>query len=316
MGDNIMYKDIYDLIVYKSSKGRILSKNDIKYIAKKIAHIYGVDKYDFDIDVIYRPYTFEARAWFDLESGHIIFNQSEFKRFYRSESFYLANCALISELVHEITHIEQMNLVKNHSIDDFDDPLVKLEYYLNKTFMSSILIAGRPLFVPTEVQMKILKNAKVEKDKDFYKNLRLLYEKAHDNLPCERIATIRGIDFATNLIEANGEGKKREKIVLYAMKRVLYGVCLQGYANANIDLTPYVGSNVDVTPIIMYMLMFGFNEDIPFIKDLIKDINSKYNLDDETRMTYGLDITDDIMNKAKEIKEDYNSKIARLLEKK
>ncbi len=118
MGDNIMYKDIYDLIVDKSSKGRILSKNDIKYIAKRIAHVYGVDKYDFDIDVIYRPYSLDARALFDLASGHIVFNQSKFKRLYKSEPFFLANSALIFELVHEITHIEQMNMIKCHSIDD------------------------------------------------------------------------------------------------------------------------------------------------------------------------------------------------------
>jgi hypothetical protein len=316
MGDNIMYKDIYDLIVDKSSKGRILSKSDIKYIAKRIAHVYGVDKYDFDIDVIYRPYSLDARALFDLVSGHIVFNQSKFKRLYKNEPFFLANSALIYELVHEITHIEQMNLIKCHSIDDFDDPLIKLEYYLNKTFMSSLFVAGRPMFVPTVDQMKVLKNAKVEKDKDFYINLRLLYEKAHDYLPCERIANIRGLNFAINLIEANAEGKKREKLALYAMKRYLYGIYLRGYADANIDLTPYVDSNVDVTPIIMYMSMFGLSEDIPFIKGLIEEINDKYILDDETRMTYGLNISEDIMNKTKNTKEDYNDKLAKLSKKK
>ena len=32
-----MYKDIYDLIIKRSNKGKILSKNDLKYITERLA---------------------------------------------------------------------------------------------------------------------------------------------------------------------------------------------------------------------------------------------------------------------------------------
>ncbi len=300
-----MYKDIYDLIRNKSNKGRLLSKNDIIYIAKRIASVYKVDQYSFDVDVVFKPFEFGSRVYFSPYDSSIYFNLSRFKELYKDELPFVSNVSIVYELLHEITHIEQIRMYKNHTIDDYNDPLVKLEYYLNDSFFSAIYAAGFSYNVPTINQLKVLKHASPSKDEEFYKNLRGLYESFHDGLPCERMATIRGLKFAINLVEDNSKDKYREKLSLLALKRALYYFYSCGYT----------GDGLESTPILSFMRLFGFREDIPYITELIQQIYDEYDLDRETRVEYGLDIDDSTLNYVKEQHCKYDEEIKELIKK-
>ena len=297
-----MYKDIYDLIRIKSNKGRILSKNDIKYIVNRIASVYKIDKYNLGVNVLYRPYDYNASAFYCQSDNHIYINTSKIKRYYFDESFYFINMFLLYALLHEITHVEQVKFIRSNSLDNIDDPLVKLEYYMNKTFEAVTTCRTKECLAPTVEELKVMNYASVDKDENFDKNLDKLYDFYHDELPCERIANIRGLKFVISFIEANSSNKMREKLTLAAFNSCLYEQYIGGYNK----------SELDYYPVIKYMSIFGFEKDIPYIKDLIQQINDEYNLDKETKMEYGLDIDDSTLNYANEQHDKYYEEIKKL----
>ena len=301
-----MYKDIYDLLIKKSNQGRIFSKNDIIYIGKRLANSFGVDEPPFDVDVYYDYFATNSRAHFELDTKHIVFNLKRFKYAYKNETAFISNVAFIYEITHELIHCEQAKLIKSNSFEDLKDPLLKLEYYLNQIFYDVLITAARPMNVPTVNQMKILKNVLIDNDEHFYENLRGLYNKFHDEITCERFAAIRGLKFTLDFLESNSKGKKREELAILALKRALYEKYLCGYW----------GSDLFSTPIETFMRRFGFREDIPFVERLIDEINTEYNLDNETRLEYGLNTTDKVLDDIEKENKKINKEIKKLNKKK
>ena len=80
-----MYKDIYDLIIKRSNKGKILSKNDLKYITERLAvefeiytDIFYVEVYD-DLDDNY------SIASIDFDSSAVLINRAKTIDYYKYE---------------------------------------------------------------------------------------------------------------------------------------------------------------------------------------------------------------------------------------
>lgn len=295
---SIMYKDIYEIIINRSDNNELLSVFDLEYIIDRLATSFNINSPFFDYEVHDDINKEEPRAYFDLQKGHIIFNIAKFREAYKNETCYITNVSQVYEIVHELTHVKQTINYKEHTIDDFEDPLERLEYSLDYMFITVLKTFACPLNVPTLDQMKILKDAFPEKNEEFYSRLNNMYDNLHDMIPFERIAEIRGLKFVLSLVQDNSIGEYREKEMILILNKCLYQTYLKGY----------FGNTYKHTPIGYFMNLFGYKNDINQMEELKQEITDKYDLDPETKMEYGLDINDKIKDYIQETRREYIDK--------
>ena len=307
-----MYKDIYDLIIKRSNKGKILSKNDLKYITERLAvefeiytDIFYVEVYD-DLDDNY------SIASIDFDSSAVLINRAKTIDYYKDYSCYYINFIFLLNIVHELTHIEQLFNTYFYKMDDMDTSISKYTYYLDQLFYRIFKLRTNPIIVPTLDEYKMLKEMGLTGQEEVPEKLKSLYQRFHNMLPDEKDANVNSAEFVIDLLEKNIKGNDKEMELLFYYKYLLYEYYLYGYSTDRPEQIPTHD----------FLDLFGMSFEKTNVDTLTEELNSQYDLNEEEKAQLGLKLSKDEIDYLVNTKNDYedmyflfNNKLSKRREK-
>ena len=278
---NNMYKDIYDLVLEYTEKNMFFDFEAIVKIIEYIVPRFGISFKDvsFGITECGATYFFSINA--SLKT--IYFDKVTFYKYNHNYPVYIQNLTFIKGLVHELEHVKQYELLDKLKGKEIKDPLIKLEYILNKCFFDYSSLISYTDIVPTLENIEMLNNLNLKYNEEDRNKIIENYQNHHDYAISERFADIKAALFIINFIESNEKNEDRKKEALALYQNRLYGLSIYN------TLTFFdVPNNYTI---ISFLKTFGFSHKMDEVLELIKQIEECYNLDDETRLLYGIGIS-------------------------
>lgn len=291
----IMYKDIYDLIIKRSKKGKILSKNDLKYIAERLAVDFDIYTDIFYVEVYDNLDDKYPIASVDFKDSTVNINRAKITDYYKGFSCYHINFIFLLNIVHELTHVEQVLNTFFYKMDDMETPLNKYTYYLDQLFFRIFKLSTNPIIVPTLDEYKMLKEMGLIGQEEVPKKLRSLYQRFHNMLPDEKDANVNSAEFVIDLLEENIKGNDKEMEVLFYFKYLLYEYYLYGYSTYRPEHVPTYG----------FLDLFGMSFEKTNVDTLIEELNCQYDLNGEEKAQLGLKLSKDEIDYLVNLKKEY-----------
>ena len=273
-----MYKLIYDDINKASYKGKLIDKSlcDIMFI-------YLTFRYRIHEETIFAFIDKDIPSSFgySVSDNFIGINYEKFLKNYNDSDAYIVNLEFLFYFVHEMEHARQFKFINSLKYDDIKDPLVKLEHLLiTSSFIFTELQTEKNPNEFTDEELRIINELGFPIDNNVNNKIEDLYRNNHDLVFTERLANIKAIQFVYNLIDCNDKSISKKKKALALYKGALYRYL---YDNSY----DYINH---------FMNTLGFRHKSDEICNLIDQINDAYNLDDETRVMYGLDVNRDVLD--------------------
>ncbi len=292
---SIMYKNIYDLIIKRSKKGKILSKNDLKYIAERLAVDFDIYTDIFNVNVYDNLDDKHPIAFMDIYDSSVCINRAKTIDYYKGFSCYHINFIFLLNIVHELTHVEQVLNTFFYKMDDMVTPINKYTYYLDQLFFRIFKLSNNPIIVPTLDEYKMLKEMGLIGQEEIPEKLRSLYNHFHNMLPDEKDANVNSAEFVIDLLEENIKGNDKEMEALFYFKYLLYEYYLYGYSTYRPEQVPTYD----------FLDLFGMSFEKTNIDTLIEELNSQYDLNEEEKAQLGLKLSKDEIDYLVNLKKEY-----------
>ena len=269
-----MYKYIYDRLKFASYRGKLMDKNTSKDVFLNLKMKYRLAE---SVSDSFTNDEKKGSFCFCPDINHIYINYEKFLETHIGLDTYIANLLYLFDYVHELEHVRQDKFVNKTKYEDITDPLLKLEYYLDSCSFEFTALTNKEPDEYTDKDWKIVNELCFDINDNPKDKFKERYSNNHDLLFIERIANIRAIQFVYNFIECNDKTIYEKKKALALYRKVYYLFLLT-------NTRDYYGD---------FMNTFGFKHRADEIYSLINEINDTYKLDDETRLTYGLNVKQD-----------------------